>query len=274
MSRDREALTSGGTRRRVLELLREAASGAGDGWRSGEEISSLLGLSRAAVGKHVRGLREGGFLIDAAPRRGYRLIAEKEAFSVEAVRAGLRSRLLGQGRWIWLEETDTTNNVAARAAMEGAEEGCVVVAGRQSSGKGRKGRSWFSAPRSLAFTVVLRPVRVDAERVTRMALESVCEAVREVSGLAPVLKEPNDVLLDGRKICGVLAESGHRADELEWLVIGIGVNVNAREEDFAPEIRERAGSLLIASGLPADRAGLLRAVLERLDERYLAAEGR
>ena len=150
------------TRDRVLALLREAACGTGEGWRSGEEISALLGLSRAAVSKHVRTLRGRGFLIDAVPRRGYRLLAESGDFSAAAVRAGLRSRLLGQARWIWLEETDTTNNVAVRLAVEGAEEGCVVVAGRQSAGRGRKGRSWFSAPRSLAFTVVLRPSRTGA----------------------------------------------------------------------------------------------------------------
>ena len=262
------------TRDRILALLREAASGTGEGWRSGEEISALLGLSRAAVSKHVRTLRGRGFLIDAVPRRGYRLLAESGDFSAEAVMSGLRSRLLGQGDWIWLEETDTTNNVAARAAMDGAEEGSVVVAGRQSSGKGRKGRSWFSAPRSLAFTIVLRPSRAGAAEVTHRALRAVCDAVCEITGLEPELKEPNDVLLDGRKICGVLAESGHRADELEWMVIGIGVNVNARAEDFAPEIRDRAGSLLISSGRAVDRARLLRRILERLDDCYLAAEGR
>ena len=99
------------TRDRILALLREAASGTGEGWRSGEEISALLGLSRAAVSKHVRTLRGRGFLIDAVPRRGYRLLAESGDFSAEAVMSGLRSRLLGQGDWIWLEETDTTNNV-------------------------------------------------------------------------------------------------------------------------------------------------------------------
>lgn len=274
MFSERNGNASGLTRDRVLMLLREAASDTGGGWRSGEEISARIGLSRAAVSKHVRALRERGYLIDAAPRRGYRLLAEKDDFSAKAVQSGLCSRLIGQGRWIWLEETDTTNNVAARAAMEGVEEGSVVVAGRQNSGKGRKGRSWFSAPRSLAFTVVLRPFRAGAAEVTRMAQLSVCDAVRRVTGLEPVPKDPNDVLLNGRKICGVLAESGHRADELEWLVIGIGVNVNAREEDFAPEIRHKAGSLLIASGAPVERAALLRAILERLDEAYLAAEGR
>ena len=262
------------TRDRVLALLREAACGTGEGWRSGEEISALLGLSRAAVSKHVRTLRGRGFLIDAVPRRGYRLLAESGDFSAAAVRAGLRSRLLGQARWIWLEETDTTNNVAVRLAVEGAEEGCVVVAGRQSAGRGRKGRSWFSAPRSLAFTVVLRPSRTGAAEVTHMALAAVCDAVRELTGLKPEIKTPNDVLLNGRKICGVLVESGHRADELEWMVIGVGVNVNARAEDFAPEIRDRAGSLLTASGRAVDRAELLRRILPRLDECYLAAEGR
>lgn len=124
--------------------------------------------------------------------------------------SSLRSRLLGQGDWIWLEETDTTNNVAARAAMDGAEEGSVVVAGRQSSGKGRKAAPGFPRPAVWRLRLFCDPPAPGAAEVTHMALRAVCDAVCEITGLEPELKEPNDVLLDGRKICGVLAESGHR----------------------------------------------------------------
>lgn len=262
------------TRDRVLELLREASAGKGEGWCSGEDMSRKLGLSRAAVGKHVKALRAQGFLIEAVPRRGYRLLMEEGEFSVSSVMSGLRTHLLGRKPWVWLEETDTTNNVAVRAALDGAEEGCVVLAGRQSSGRGRRGRAWFSAPRSLAFTVVLRPSRTTAQELTHMALRAVSGAIREVCGLECEIKEPNDVLLRGTKICGVLTESGLRAEELDWVVVGIGVNVNVREEDFSPDIRERAGSLFLATGRPVSRAELLRRILELFEESYLAAEGR
>ena len=257
------------TRTLVLELLREARGL----WRSGEEISSLIGLSRAAVSKHVRSLREQGCVIEAAPRRGYRLTGEEEIFTRAAVCKSLNTRCLGK-KWIWLEETDTTNNVAARAALEGMDEGCVVVAGHQSSGRGRKGHVWFSAPRSLAFTIVLRPSRLGGTELTALAMQAVSAAIFRVTGLHVVISQPNDILLEGRKICGVLAESGHRADELDWVVLGIGVNVNAGEQDFLPELRDRAASLFSISGNTVSRVALLRAILEELDILYLDAEGR
>ncbi len=253
----------------ILRLLREAESGTG--WVSGERMSEALHMSRAAISKHVHILREAGYDIDALPRRGYCLKAEAERFSEGAVRAGLRSRLLGQRDWLWLGETTSTNTEAALRAMEGAPEGTVVVAERQMRGRGRRGHNWFSAPRSLAFSVILRPqMPATPEGLTLLAQHAVALAVEAQTGLRPLRKLPNDLLLDGRKFCGVLVEAGYRGPDMDWAVVGIGVNVNVREEDFAGSLSAAATSLYAASGQRQQRADLLARILEQLEALYLS----
>lgn len=252
----------------ILRLLREAE--AGSGWVSGERMSEALNMSRAAISKHVRILRETGYDIDALPRRGYCLKAEAERFSEGAVRAVLRSRLLGQKDWLWLGETTSTNTEAALRAMEGAPEGTVIVAERQMRGRGRRGHNWFSTPRSLAFSVILRPqVSTTPEQLTLLAQHAVALAVEEQTGLRPLRKLPNDLLLNGRKFCGILVEAGYRGSDMDWAVLGIGVNVNAKEEDFTGSLAEAATSLYAASGQRQQRAELLARILECLELRYL-----
>ena len=255
----------------ILRLLREAQ--AGNGWVSGEKMSATLDMSRAAISKHVRILRETGYDIAALPRRGYCLNAEAEQFSEGAVRAALNSRILGQQRWLWLGETASTNTEAALRAMEGAPEGTVIVAERQMRGRGRRGHNWFSVPRSLTFSVILRPqTPTTPERLTLLAQHAVATAVEEQTGLHPLRKLPNDLLLHGRKFCGVLVEAGYRGPDMDWAVVGIGVNVNAREEDFTGSLAEAATSLYAASGRRQQRAELLARILERLEERYMAGD--
>ena len=255
----------------ILRLLREAQ--AGSGWVSGEDMSETLNMSRAAVSKHVRILREAGYDIAALPRRGYCLKAEAEPFSEGAVIAVLRSRILGRQGWLWLGETASTNTEAALRAMEGAPEGLVVVAERQMRGRGRRGHNWFSAPRSLAFSVVLRPQTVTTpERLTLLAQQAVTTAVEEQTSLRPLRKLPNDLLLHGRKFCGILVEAGYRGSDMDWAVLGIGVNVNASEEDFTGNLISVATSLYAASGQRQSRTKLLARILENLEAAYLAGE--
>ena len=253
----------------MLDLLRTAPR---EDWKSGETLSSLLGVSRAAVAKHVAALREVGHVIEAVPRRGYRLVAEADSYSEAAVREGLRTQVLGQRDGTWLDETTSTNRSAALQAMQGAPEGSIVVARSQISGRGRKGHRWVSLPRSLAFSVVLYPKLGpdDMTLLTRLALQAAAEAVETVCGLKPVIKQPNDILLNGRKISGLLAETGFRATDLEWAVLGIGVNVNARVEDIPERLKDCATSLYVETGRPFGRAGLLREILERFERLYLA----
>ena len=250
---------------RILDLLEESG-----GWRSGEEISGLLGVSRAAVAKHVAVLRERGHAIASLTRRGYCLLVRNDPLEAAVVESALHTKVLGRKDWHVFAETASTNNEAARLAMEGAPEGSVVFAERQTKGHGRKGKAWFSAPRGLQFSVILRPdlpARA-LEQLHVLGVLAVAEALEAASGLVVQRKAPNDVLINGRKTAGVLAVTGFRAEEPDWAVLGIGCNVNALAEDFPPELHGRVTSPLAEGAAALSRAALLAAVLDRLEYWY------
>lgn len=254
---------------RILELLEEVRD-----WRSGEEISGLLGISRAAVAKHVAILRTRNHAIASLTRRGYRLLVRNDPLEVTAVQSALQTKCLGREEWHIFEEITSTNNKAVRLAMEGAPEGSVVFAERQTKGHGRKGKAWFSAPRGLQFSIVLRPKRPETilEHLHPLGTLAVAEALKEISGLEVQVKAPNDVLINGRKAAGVLTVTGFRAEEPDWAVLGIGCNVNALAEDFPQDLRERITSPLIEGAPPLSRTILLATILNRLDFWYAALQ--
>ncbi len=251
--------------RQILAFLEEA-----EGWCSGEAISRRLGISRAAVGKHVAALRREGHAVAAATRRGYRLLAKCDRLDGSALSRDMPTQVLGKQGWTVCATTTSTNHEAVRLALEGTPEGHVILAEHQTRGRGRQGHDWFSAPRGLQFSVILRPGRQqgDAEALTRLGVLAAAEGVRELTGLDPEPKPPNDVLLRGRKVVGVLVETGFRGGEPEWAVLGIGCNVNALPEDFPENLRPVATSLLAESGAPQDRAALLGAMLVHLERGY------
>ena len=247
----------------VLAFLAEA----GDEFVSGEAISDKLGLTRAAVWKHVEALRAQGYRIDAVPARGYRLAAVPDRLTPLEIRPLLNTHDLGQ-EIHWYEELGSTNDRAKELADEGAEHGEVVIAESQTAGRGRRGRVWVSPPRrNLYFSVVLRP-ELPPERapeLTLVASLALCDALRQ-AGVAAGIKWPNDVLASGRKIAGVLTELAAEPEQVHWVVVGAGVNVNARREDFPEELRGEATSVLIERGQPAPRALLAAACFTALED--------
>ena len=197
------------------------------GWCSGQEIADTLGISRAAVGKHVAVLRSEGHIIESASKKGYRLIMQADTIRPEDIREALQTRCFGQRYIDILPETTSTSNELVAQALLGAEEGTIVVAEKQTHGKGRKGHDWFSAPRALQFSLLLRPKSLIAhDFFMQAAALSVAQAVADITSLTAQVKGPNDVFIGGRKVAGVLIETGFRSDELEWVVVGIGCNVN------------------------------------------------
>jgi BirA family transcriptional regulator, biotin operon repressor / biotin---[acetyl-CoA-carboxylase] ligase len=235
----------------VLAFLAEAA----DEYVSGEAISDKLGLTRAAVWKHVETLRAHGYRIDAVPARGYRLAGVPDRLTPLELRPLLNTHDVGQALH-WFEELGSTNDRAKELADEGAEHGTIVIAEAQTAGRGRRGRSWASPPRrNLYFSVVLRPdlPPARAPEITLVASIALCDALRN-AGVAAGIKWPNDVLASGRKIAGVLTELAAEPDRVHWLVVGAGVNVNARLEDFPEELRAEATSILIERDQAAPRA--------------------
>jgi len=234
---------------------------------SGEAISDKLGLTRAAVWKHVESLRAHGYRIDALPARGYRLAEVPDRLTPLELRPLLNTHDLGQ-ELHWYEELGSTSDRAKELAEEGAEHGEVVIAEAQTAGRGRRGRAWVSPPRkNLYFSVVLRPELPPARapELTLVASVALCEALR-LAGVEAGIKWPNDLLASGRKIAGVLTELAAEPDRVHWVVLGAGVNVNARREDFPEELRDEATSVLIERGQPAPRALLAAACFTALED--------
>jgi BirA family biotin operon repressor/biotin-[acetyl-CoA-carboxylase] ligase len=246
----------------VLAFLAEA----GDEYVSGEAISDKLGLTRAAVWKHVESLRSHGYRIDAMPAKGYRLVEVPDRLTPLELRPLLNTHDLGQVLH-WYEEIGSTNDRARELAEEGADHGEVVIAEAQTAGRGRRGRTWVSpARKNLYFSAVLRPdlPPARAPELTLVASLAICDALRH-AGVEAGIKWPNDLLAAERKIAGILTELAAEADRVHWVVIGVGVNVNARAEDFPEDLRGEATSVLIERGEPAPRALFAAACLSELE---------
>ena len=254
-------------RDRILDALIHSGQ---DAWISGEKLSAAFGISRAAVSKHMMTLREEGNIIESLPHRGYRMISRADPWAGEDISAGLHTRCLGQSRWIWLKETGSTNQVAAEAALDGAEAGLVVVARRQNEGRGSKGHHWVHLPGSLCFSVLMRPEcsPVDLPTIPPLIMDACAGAVLRCGGPELECSLPNDLRLQGRKAGGILVESMFYNDMMQWMVAGIGMNVNVPAAAFPPELRDTASSLYAETGRPFSIVGLMKRILEELESKF------
>jgi len=247
----------------VLQVLR----GAGEAV-SGEYLAAQLGLSRTAVWKRVHRLKAQGYVIEGSPRRGYRLLAVPDKLLPAEVLQGLQARVL-KGPVHHFETLDSTNNLAKELAARGAPEGTVVVAEAQTGGRGRLGREWDSPPGvGLYVSLVLRPMLppMDLPQITLTSAVAVVRAVRRVAGVAPGIKWPNDLLLNGKKLGGILTEMETESDRISHVVVGLGLNVN--NPGFPAELTATATSLTLAAGGAFSRVDLLKAWLEEFDGLY------
>lgn len=254
--------------RSVLTLLEEGR------FVSGEAISRTLGVSRAAVWKQIAALREEGWQIESGGKRGYRLLAG-DRLDPTLWTGALTTKALGRGENRYLPEADSTNNVVKRMALAGAPGGSVCIAETQTAGKGRLGRAWCSpAGRGLWVSVLLRP-QLPPERaplLTLCAALAMAQAVRETAGLDVKIKWPNDLVYQGRKLCGILLEIGADPDAIEYVVVGTGLNV--LDGAYPPELAERAAAVAEFTAPPLRRTILVHylAALEALVDR-LEREG-
>ena len=233
---------------------------------SGEAMSQKLGVSRAAVWKAMEALRQEGYVISSAPRRGYALEDSPDRLSPGELMAP--GRKIGSNL-VCLDTVDSTNNEVKRRAVDTVPEGLVVVSAQQTGGRGRRGRSFVSPPGGLYLSALLRPdcPLEQVSALTAWSAVAVCDAVEVVCGIRPGIKWPNDVILEGRKLCGILTElelEGETA-ALRYVVAGIGVNLSQSEEDFGPEVAPVAISLAQALGKAPRRAAMASALLDALD---------
>lgn len=234
------------TKDRILEEL-EARHGESV---SGEQMASELGISRNAVWKAVKQLQTDGYDIIAARNRGYALSDENDVLSARGIERYLSLPMKAYAKRIKIYDSlESTNKSAKEMAISGAEHGTVVIADAQTAGRGRYSRKFFSKRGDgLYMSMILRPEMLsydDPTALTACAAVAVCEAIEAVTEREPRIKWVNDVYVDGKKVCGILTEavSDFESGCLEWIVLGIGINVYVREEDFPIELRDTAASL-------------------------------
>lgn len=253
-------------RKTIVEMLKNA----GENFISGESIAGELKISRTAVWKHIQKLREHGYEIISREKCGYKLKDAPDLLLPSEIQIGLNTKIIGL-KMEYYPSVDSTNRVAKALAYHGAEEGTIVVAEEQTGGKGRLDRNFYS-PRGkgIWFSVILRPkiLPKEAPKCTLMAAVAVAEAMNRFN-LKAEIKWPNDIMFDGRKLVGILTEMTGEICKITYLVIGVGINVNIKREDFPEEIQGVATSLLEMSGEELSRVELFRAVLEEFDKIYI-----
>lgn len=253
----------------ILKKLRDAG-----GFVSGQELCEQYGVSRTAIWKAVKQLEKDGFVIEAQNNKGYRLVEREDAdvFSKAAIESHMDTKQIGK-HLIFHKETGSTNIDAKELAEDGAAAGTLVVADLQTAGRGRRGHSWASAAgQNIYMTLLLRP-RCRPEKASALTLVmalAVLEAADELPGIVCRIKWPNDIVVGGKKICGILTEMSAELDGIHYVVIGTGINVN--QTAFADDIKDTATSLCLESGRTVDRSRLVARVMHYFEEDYALFE--
>ncbi len=247
----------------ILTLLRES-----EDYVSGQELCNRFGVSRTAVWKVMKQLKEQGYVIEAVQNKGYKLKENPDVLTLSELKSRIHNKWAGNTVYFY-EETGSTNIDAKRLAEEGAPHGTVAVADKQNAGRGRRGRVWQSpAGKDIYFTLLLRPdfIPDKASSLTLVMALSVAQAVEAFCGLTTGIKWPNDIVVNGKKVCGILTEMNVEPGYIQYVVIGAGINVNLAQ--FPEEITGTATSLFLESGMQWPRAELLQNVLKRFENNY------
>jgi BirA family biotin operon repressor/biotin-[acetyl-CoA-carboxylase] ligase len=247
----------------ILALLRER----GD-YVSGQELCERFGVSRTAVWKAVNQLKKEGYRIEAVNNRGYFLAKEEEVYGKNELESRMNTRWAGRPVSFY-ESLGSTNLQAKLDAENGAAQGALVVADMQTAGRGRRGKSWCSpAGKNIYFTLILKPELAPdkASMLTLVMGLAVAEGIRRTCGADAMIKWPNDIVIDGRKVCGMLTEMSVEREFIHYVVIGVGINVRAQE--FAPEIASMAACLQEVCGKRVSRAELAACIMEEFEKYY------
>lgn len=245
------------------DLLSYLASGS---WVSGEEIASNLGVSRAAVWKQVQALRTKGYQIESSTNKGYRLGANQDVLDHELIRRGLETDFVGKDLR-YFREVRSTNETAREIAAD-CVNGTVVLAEVQTKGRGRLSRSWHSPSGGIWMSLVLKPEipLAQAYRINMAVSVAIARAMLRLYGIRAGIKWPNDILVNDRKLCGILTEVSAETDRLEYAVVGVGINANVDVKDFAADWN--ATSLSIELDSQVSRTKLIQTLLAEIEKAY------
>ena len=248
----------------ILRLLRET-----DGYVSGQELCNQFGVSRTAVWKAINQLKEAGYEIEAVQNKGYHLVSVPDRMD-EVELASIRKTEWAGAETYYFDKIDSTNTKAKELAEEGHPSGTFVVADQQTAGKGRRGRSWDSLPGTgIYMTLMLKPdINPNhASMLTLVTAMAVANAMHRVTGAEALIKWPNDIVINGKKICGILTEMSAQFDYINHIVVGIGINVH--NESFPEEISQMASSLMIeAGGRRFHRAQIIAETMSYFEQYY------
>lgn len=242
---------------KILDILKSA-----DGYVSGERISEMLNVSRAAVWKHIKKLKESGYKIESVTNKGYRLVSSPDILTEDGIKSSLKTDFIGRSVYIY-DAADSTNSRAKENSS--APDGSLFIADAQTGGKGRLGRSWASPSGvGIWMSLLLKPSISPNEisQITLAAGLAVCRAI----GSGAVIKWPNDIVIGTKKVCGILTEMSAEIDMVNYVVCGIGINVNT--PSFDGELSEKATSLLLETGEARSRAEIVSAVLNEFEPLY------
>jgi BirA family biotin operon repressor/biotin-[acetyl-CoA-carboxylase] ligase len=237
---------------------------------SGQSLSERLSVSRTAVWKYINALKEEGYEIESVSKRGYRLVASPDLLTGDEVSPFLETKCIGRN-YFHFDTLESTNTKAKELAAEPGLDGAVVVSEEQTTGKGRLGRQWVSPKhRGIWMSVILKPEIEPAAvpRIVHVAAAAVVLALREI-GISPSVKWPNDIILNGKKICGILTEMSGEINRVDFVVVGIGINANLELQDIPSDIRSKASSLFIETGSEVERKALSAKVLNHFEALYL-----
>lgn len=248
----------------ILRLLRGA-----DGYISGQELCNRFGVSRTAVWKAINQLKEAGYEIEAQQNKGYRLKAAPDLMTVAEIKSLMHTDWVAK-EVLYFDTIDSTNTKAQELAEKGYPSGTLVVADKQESGKGRRGRSWVSPSGTGIFmTLMIKPDinPNNASMLTLVAALAVAKAITSVTGEEAMIKWPNDIVVNGKKVCGILTEMNAQFDYINHIVVGIGINVH--NESFPEEISQMASSLMIeAGGKRFHRAQIIAETMSYFEQYY------
>lgn len=247
----------------VLQLLRDSQE-----YVSGQQICESFGISRTAVWKIMNQLKEEGYEIEAIQNKGYHLASAPDVLSLSEIQSRIKTKMAGR-HLLYYDVIGSTNIEAKKQAENNAPEGLLVVADKQEAGRGRRGRSWESpAGANIFMSILLRPVfsPAKAPMVTLVMALSVAQAIADVTDLEVKIKWPNDIVVNKKKVVGILTELTMETDYIQYLVCGVGINVNQTE--FPENISATATSIYLEGGKKVNRAGLIEKVMERFEDNY------
>lgn len=253
-------------REKIIEILR----GNYNKPVSGEKLSQDLGVSRTAIWKNINTLKEEGYTIESLPRKGYILKDSPDVLSQIEIQNGLDTKFLGK-KILHYDSVTSTNDLVKEYALKKEKAGLVIIGEEQVKGRGRRGRTWESPKGTgIWMSILLRPdiPPKDGPKFTLLSAVAVTKAIREITGIEAKIKWPNDIIIDNKKVCGILTEMNAEIDYINYVIIGIGINVNGKKEDFPKEVQDRAISLSQVKGQLVSRKDLVRSILKKIEDYY------